>query len=56
MFQGAIWNTWGPIDESAEAAYGFTPGTSMWCADRIEETQKHVQTQRTCHQVYKIVY
>jgi len=23
-FQGAIWNTWGPIDESAKAAFGFT--------------------------------
>ena len=27
LFQGAIWNTWGPIDESAETAFGFMPST-----------------------------
>ena len=24
LLQGAIWNTWGPIDESSEAAFGFS--------------------------------
>lgn len=24
MLQGCIWNTWGPIDESAKVAFGFS--------------------------------
>ena len=25
MLEGAVWNTWGPINESAETAFGFAP-------------------------------
>jgi len=26
LLQGAIWNTWGPMDESAKVVFGFSPG------------------------------
>ena len=29
LTQGAAWNTWSPIDESAAAVYGFTPSKSI---------------------------